>query len=158
MKKILPFLFLGFPFSTFAQVNFSMPPEANAFYDKAMQKIKPVLKNIIIKNAQNLKGRQVNMEILFTQLQKETILKNSSKENVQIITLLTMIQVSRNADADLKNLVMNMPKNKIANESDENAESKVAGILAKKSQIAESVSIAMKKISPGQEILLENLK
>jgi len=69
-----------------------------------------------------------------------------------------MIQVSKNADADLKNLVINMPKNKVANETGENAQSKVASILANKSEIAESVSIAMKRISPTQEAFLDNLK
>jgi len=158
MKKFLPLLFLASSFDTSAQVNFSMPPEANSFYNNAMQKIKPAIKNIILRNAYNLKGRRVNTDSLFTQLQKETVLKNSSKENLQAVTVLIMIQVSKNADADLKNLVINMPKNKVANETGENTQSKVASILANKSEIAESVSIAMKRISPTQEAFLDNLK
>lgn len=113
---------------------------------------------MIIRNAYNLKGRQVNTDSLFTQLEKETVLKNGSKENVQVVTVLIMIQVSKNADADLKNLVINMPKNKEPNETAENAQSKVASILANKSEIAESVSIAMKRILNSQETLLDNLK
>ncbi len=158
MKKFLPFLFLAFSFDGFAQVNFSMPPEANTFYNKAMLKIKPVLKNMIVKNAQNLKGRRVNTDSLFTQMEKEPVLKNSSKEILQAVTVLIMIQISKNADADLKNLVVNMGKNKVANETAENPENQVASILANKSEIAESVSIAMKTISPDQEVLLGNLK
>jgi len=158
MKKFLPFLFLAFSFDGFAQVNFSMPPEANTFYNKAMLKIKPVLKNMIFKNAQNLKGRRVNTDSLFTQMEKEPVLKNSSKEILQAVTVLIMIQISKNADADLKNLVVNMGKNKVANETAENPENQVASILANKSEIAESVSIAMKTISPDQEVLLGNLK
>lgn len=158
MKKFLPLLFLASSVDTFAQVNFSMPPEANSFYNNAMQKIKPGIKNMIIRNAYNLKGRQVNTDSLFTQLEKETVLKNGSKENVQAVTVLIMIQVSKNADADLKNLVINMPKNKEPNETAENAQSKVASILANKSEIAESVSIAMKRILNSQETLLDNLK
>jgi hypothetical protein len=50
-----------------------------------------------------------------------------------------------------------MPKNKIASES-ENHENKVAGIVANKSLIAETVTIAMKKISGSQEKILDNLK
>jgi len=158
MKKFLPLLFLAFSFNTSAQVNFSMPPEANTFYTTAMQKIKPAIKNIIVKNAQNLKGRRINIDSLFTQLQKETVLKNSSKENLQAVTVLIMIQISKNADADLKNLVINMPRDQAANETGENPRSKVASILANKSEIAESVSSAMKRISPTQEALLDNLK
>jgi len=135
-----------------------MPPEANTFYTTAMQKIKPAIKNIIVKNAQNLKGRRINIDSLFTQLQKETVLKNSSKENLQAVTVLIMIQISKNADADLKNLVINMPRDQAANETGENPQSKVASILANKSEIAESVSSAMKRISPTQEALLDNLK
>ena len=158
MKKFLPLLFLASSVDTFAQVNFSMPPEANSFYNNAMQKIKPGIKNMIIRNAYNLKGRQVNTDSLFTQLEKETVLKNGSKENVQVVTVLIMIQVSKNADADLKNLVINMPKNKEPNETAENAQSKVASILANKSEIAESVSIAMKRILNSQETFVDNQK
>jgi hypothetical protein len=142
MKNFLPFIFLGFSFSAFAQVNYTMPQEANTFYNNAMQKLKPAIKNIIEKNAQKLKGRHVNIDSLFTQLQKETALKNSSKENLQAITVLIMVQVSKNADTDLKNLVINMPKNKAGNETGENPENKVATIVANKSMIAESVTIA----------------
>jgi hypothetical protein len=46
----------------------------------------------------------------------------------------------------------------VANETGENTQSKVASILANKSEIAESVSIAMKRISPTQEAFLDNLK
>jgi hypothetical protein len=158
MKKILPFFFMSFSSGIFAQVNFSMPPEANNFYDNAMQKIKPALKNIISKNAQNLKGRHVNMDSLFAQLQKEAALRNNNNETLQAITVLIMVQVSKNADADLKNLVINMPKNKTGDAGNDTRENKVADILANKSQIAENVSIAMKKITPTQEIVLDNLK
>jgi hypothetical protein len=157
MKKILPFLFLGFSYNSMAQVNYTMPQEANTFYNNAMEKIKPSIKTIIIKNAQNLKGHHVNMDSLISQLHKESSLKNSSKENLQAIAVLIMVQISKNADADLKNLVINMPKNKIASES-ENHENKVAGIVANKSLIAETVTIAMKKISGSQEKILDNLK
>jgi hypothetical protein len=119
MKKFLPFFFFGFSLSTFGQVNYSMPPEANTFYNNAMQKLKPVIKNVIEKNARNLKGRHVNIDSLLAQLQKETGLKSSSKETLQAITVLIMIQVSKNADADLKNLVINMPKNKAGDATNE---------------------------------------
>ncbi|MGN6530232.1 MAG: hypothetical protein ACTHK0_00585 [Ginsengibacter sp.] len=158
MKTFLPVIFFGLSFSTSAQVNYTMPQEANTFYNNAMQKIKPDIVNIITKNAQNLKGRHVNMDSLFTQLQKETVLKNTSKESLQAITVLIMVQVSKNADADLKNLVMNLSKNKTRDSINETSENKVASILANKSQIAESVSMALKRMPTAQEIVLDNLK
>ncbi len=158
MKKLLPLIFLSFAFTTFGQVNYTMPPEANAFYDNAMQKINPAIKSLIEKKADNLKGRSVNMDSLLTQLHKETVLKNSSKESLQAITVLIMVQLSKNADADLKNLVINLSKNKTRDTISETSENKVANILANKSLIAEGVTIALKKMPAAQEIVLENLK
>jgi hypothetical protein len=158
MKKILPFIFLCFSFSGFAQVNYIMPEEANTFYKNAMLKIKPDIKNIVIKNAQSLKGQHVNTDSLFTQLHKEPALKSGSKANLQAIVVLIMVQVSKNADADLKNLVINMSKNKNPNKSNESPEDQVATIVANKSVIAESVTMAMKKFSDSGELQLDNLK
>lgn len=156
MKFFLLFLFLGISFINYGQVHSVMPPEANTFYDNAMSLIKPAIRNLVEKNAGRLKGRNVNADSLFRILQKDPQLKNIRQAEIEAITVLIMVQASRNADADLKNLVINMPKSRDENVSNFSQE-KVQSIVANKSQIAKNISIVMKKISPS-ETLIENLK
>lgn len=156
MKFLLLFLFLGISFTNYGQIHSVMPPEANTFYDNAMSTIKPAIRNLVEKNASRLKGRNVNADSLFRVLQKDPQLKNIRQAEIEAITVLIMVQASRNADADLKNLVINMPKGHDENVSDF-SQQKVQSIVANKSQIAKNISIVMKKISPS-ESLIENLK
>jgi hypothetical protein len=156
MKFFLLLLFLGFSYISDGQINAVMPPEANAFYNDAMNTINPAVKSLIVKNASRLKGRNVNADSLLRVLQKDPQLKNIREAEIEAITVLIMVQASRNADADLKNLVVNMPKTQDENVSGFSHD-KVQSIVANKSQIAKNVSIVMKKISRS-ELLIENLR
>ena len=111
MKNLLPFIFCGFSFCSFAQVHSAMPPEASAFFNNAMRSIKPEIKNLIERNANNLKGRNVNADSLTNTLKKDPLLKKINQHDIEAITVLIMVQASKNADAELKNLVINMRKN-----------------------------------------------
>lgn len=154
MKNLLPFLFCLFSFCSIAQVNTVMPPEANTFYSKAMANIKPQIKNIVEKNADVLKGRTINADSLSKALIKNQLLKNATPQDIEAIGVLIMVQASKNADADLKDLVINMNKN----EREKNApDNKVESILENKSKIAENVSILMKRISGTQDVVINNL-
>lgn len=158
MKALLPLIvYCFFSLQSAGQVNSSMPPEALTFYNNAMPVLKPGVKKLIEKNALNLKDRRINADSLLNRLQHEPSLKGGSKENLLAILVLTMVQVSKNADAELKDLVVNISKQK-AKEGQSEAENLVASILANKSSIAESVSFTIKKLPPTQEIALENLK
>jgi|SRR6185312_2816343 len=155
MKNLLPFLFCLFSFCSIAQVNTVMPPEANTFYSKAMANIKPQIKNIVEKNAGVLKGRTINADSLSKALIKNQLLKNATPQDIEAIGVLIMVQASKNADADLKDLVINMNKN----EREKNApDNKVESILENKSKIAENVSILMKRISGTQDVVINNLR
>jgi len=132
-----------------------MPPEANTFYSKAMANIKPQIKNIVEKNAGVLKGRTINADSLSKALIKNQLLKNATPQDIEAIGVLIMVQASKNADADLKDLVINMNKN----EREKNApDNKVESILENKSKIAENVSILMKRISGTQDVVINNLR
>lgn len=155
MKNLLPFLFCLFSFCSIAQVNTVMPPEANTFYSKAMANIKPQIKNIVEKNADVLKGRTINADSLSKALIKNQLLKNATPQDIEAIGVLIMVQASKNADADLKDLVINMHKN----EREKNApDNKVESILENKSKIAENVSILMRRISGTQDVVINNLR
>lgn len=140
-----------------------MPQEANAFYRKAMPTIKSGIKNIIEKNAVSLKGRLVNIDSLTRSLAKASLLKHATHQDIDAIAVLIMVQISINADADLKNLVIHIAKSDSpqnpANETGESSsEKKVEKILTNKSLIAENVSLVMKRISGAQDIVINNLR
>jgi hypothetical protein len=164
MKNLLPLFFLGITFTVRAQVNSVLPAEANTFYNTAMQSIKPDIKSMIEKNANKLKGRDVNTDSLCEELHKNELLKNINPHDLQALTVLIMVQVSKNADADLKKLVTSMhkkPTEKTGNQDSSESsisENKVERILANKSQIAENVSLVMKNLSGTTEMMLEQFK
>jgi hypothetical protein len=140
-----------------------MPAEATSFYNSAMQKIKPELKNTIEKNANKLKGRIVNIDSLSVELHKDRFLKNSNQEDLKAIVVLIMVQISKNADADLKNMVIHMHKNPDQNENRNSSvngrqENMIENILANKRQIAENVSSVMEKLPDLTQTLIDELK
>lgn len=158
MKNLLLILLIIFSINSFGQVNSVIPPEANKLYNNAMQSINPTIKNIVEKTAINLKGRKVNMDSLSKTLHKERLLKNADERDIDAITVLIMVQISRNADTDLKNLVVNMKHTDNSKSNADNSAEKAEIILNNKSQIAENVTIVMKKISGSAEIALEKLR
>ena len=67
-----------------------------------------------------------------------------------------MVQASKNADADLKNLVI-----KTRNATDQNPDIKyqrTKKILEQKSRITETIPVVMKRMSASQESTINNLK
>ncbi len=108
MKTFLPILFLFLANHIFAQVNSVMPVQANTFYENAMLTIKPEIKNVIEKNANKLRGRKVDVDSLIKELHKNEYLKRGSENDLQAITVLILVQASKYADADLKNIVLNL--------------------------------------------------
>lgn len=163
MKNLLHLFFIGFSITSFAQINTAMPPEANTFYSKNMVRIKPPVKSIIEKSANNLNGRNVNIDSLSKVLRKEEFLKNTNQNEIEAIIVLIMVQASRNADEDLKNLVISMHKSEQNTTSQEErrkniTENKVESILANKSRLAENISLIMKRISGSEGIVIDNLR
>jgi hypothetical protein len=154
MKNLLSVLFSFIFFSSIAQVNTVMPQEANTFYSKAMPSIKPQIKSFIEKNAAALKEKTINIDSLCKALSKDQLLKNASVQDIEAIGVLIMVQATKNADDDLKSLVINKHKNG----SELNTDSKVETILENKSRMAESASELMKRISGAQDLVINNLR
>ena len=101
----------------------------------------------------------MNPDSLSSVLRADRALKGRTQQDIEAITILIMIQVSKNADADLKELVMNIQKNNSKDSSANNADSiNVENILNNKSEIAAKVSLLMKKLSISQNIVLDHLR
>lgn len=158
MKNLLPFVFCLFSICSIAQINTVMPTEANTFYSKAMANIKPQIKNIVEKNADVLKGKTINTDSLSKALIKNQFLKNATIQDIEAIGVLIMVQASKNADADLKELVINRRKNEREANPGNTAPGKVESILENKSKLAENVSMLMKRISAAQDVVINNLR
>jgi hypothetical protein len=155
MKNLLLLFFCSVSVLGFSQVNMVMPPEANLFYTNAMKSIKPEIKSVIENDAKKFKERNINADSLSNELKKVPVLKRFNQREIEAVTILIMVQVSKNADVDLKNLVMRIRKDTNQNLSAFDA---TKPILEHKSKIAENVSVLMKKISPSPENVINNLK
>lgn len=161
MKNILPLLFLLFSNDIFAQVNSVMPVQANTFYDNAMPEIKPPIKNIIEKNANKLRGRKINVDSLVLELHKNPHLKGGNEKDLEAIAVLILVQASKYADADLKNLVLNLNHSNSKNEAEAEkdiSKNKAEIILANKSDIAQSVSVIMKRFPGSPELAMDKFR
>ena len=152
MKSFLLYLFTSISFYSFAQVPTAMPPEANAFYSNAINNIKPEIIDFIRKNAGNLKGD--NADSLVKALKKNSQLANYKSAELEAVAVLIMIQASKNADADLKQLVLARAKNNSVIATEERSKN----ILNYKSNMAESISVLMQKLAPHTETLINNLR
>ncbi len=162
MKNILPLLFfLLTAHYAFAQVNSVLPPEAKTFYENAMLSIKPQVKSLIEKNANKLTGRKVDVDSLIRELHKNPLLKDGNEKDLEAITVLIMVQSSKNADNELKDIVIHMTHSKSEDAGDEENEklkNTTALLLQNKSDIAYSVSVIMKNISGSPEMVMDKFK
>ncbi len=161
MKNILPLFFLFFANPIFAQVNSVMPIQANTFFENAMLAIKPDIKNIIEKNAIKLKGRKINVDSLVKELHKNEHLRLGNENDLDAITVLILVQTSKYADDDLKNLVLNLNHTNSKKETEaekEISKNKADIILSNKSDIAQSVSNIMKKFTGSPELVMDRFR
>ncbi|MEO6288604.1 MAG: hypothetical protein ABIO76_01715 [Ginsengibacter sp.] len=163
MRNFLLFLCIVISNKIIAQVPMVMPPEADAFYEKAMPIIKPQLKKVIAKAANSLKNRHANADSLFIALHSNSVLKGMSDKDMQGLTTLIMVQASKNADEDIKKMVLGM-RNKddaefASNENSNNSKQLILQmIVQRKSQMAEEISFVMKKIYNEEDTIINSLK
>lgn len=162
MKKILLLLCIVFSLQTKSQVHSAMPPEANEFFDKAMSLINPSVKNLITQSAMTLKNRHANADSLFKVLRKNHLLKKMNDGNIAGITILIIVQASKDADEDLKKIVLSMKNDaqQVSNNDETNDKKQLALqlILNRKSNMAEEISLVLKRILQDKEVIINSLK
>lgn len=161
MKNILPLLLLFLSHFAFAQVNSVLPSEANTFYQNAMLTVKPQIKTLIEKNANKLTGHSINVDSLIKELHKNPLFKNGNEKDLEAITVLILVQASKNADNELKDLVIHMRRSDSENKGEtdiENSKNTAAQLVENKSHIAQSVSQIMQKISGSTEMVMDKFK
>ncbi|HVZ97288.1 MAG TPA: hypothetical protein VG847_10460 [Chitinophagaceae bacterium] len=146
-----------------AQVPKAMPPDADEFYNQSMPQLRPRLKDFILKNAKAMEHCKMNPDSLSAAFHKASLLKGMSNTDIEGLIVLTMVQASKNADADLKKMVLEIGQKReaakeknIAVSDEQNIQ--LQNILDRKSDMAEQVSYTMKKISGSQQSIISNLK
>lgn len=177
MKNLLLFAFaLVFcTKGTTGQVSKVMPIDADHFYANSMPLLRPTLKKIILQSAKAIENRKINTDSLSAALHRNAALKDMGNNEMDGIIVLIMVQASKDADADLKQMVLQIShsegQKKAANNSPGHASPKDAEddltsrqnlqlqmIIDRKSDMAEEVSGVMKKISGTQQNIINNLK
>ncbi len=161
--------------SILGQVSKVMPAEADNFYNKSMPLLRPQVKNIVLHTAKAIKNRKINSDSLAAELKATAALKRMSSNDIEGIIVLVMVQASKDADADLKKMVLEISRNngqkkRLNQETTNNDEKesrddtneiqnlKLQMIMDHKSDMAQEVNYAMKKISSTQQIIINNLK
>lgn len=165
MKNLLFFAIclLFFSKSIFAQISKVIPPDADDFYNKSMPLLRPQVKDIVLTTAKAIENRKTNADSLSKVLSANNALKGISNNDIQGIIVLIMVQASKDADANLKRMVLEIShKNENKKESQEEINEaqnlKLQMIKDRKSDMAEEVSYVMKKIEGSQQNIINNLK
>ncbi len=148
------------------QVPAAMPPEADTFYNEAMPVIKGQLKNAVLKTAASMQGRTANADSLSMTLKKNPAFKGINDQALKGVTTLIMVQASKNADDDLKKMVLSMRGNNEslkAGKSDprsteDEKQFKLKLIMLLKSQLAEELSTVMKQMASDRASIIEYLR
>ena len=183
MKNLLLFAFYILLFKNInAQVPTAMPPDATAFYNKAMPVIRQPIKDIVVQTAQAIKRYNANADSLSRRLRANHMMKGMSNHDIDGITVLILVQASRDADADLKLMVLGMSRRNeqkqqqhqttiqsisVNNAKNENRSTdeindiqnlKLQVIIERKRRMAEEISSVMQKIQNTQQNIINNLK
>ena len=181
MKILLFFVFCTILFSKslIAQVSKVIPPDAEDFYNKSMPLLRPQLKNIVLHAAKSIENRKINADSLAQVLNANKALNGMSNNDIEGIIVLIMVQASKDADADLKSMVLEIGRRnelkkegssntQVSNNLENKKESqeeinemqnlKLQMIMDRKSDMAEEVSYVMKKISGTQQNIINKLK
>ena len=150
-----------------AQVSPAMPPEADQFYHDAMPVVKEPVRSLIIKIAASLKNRNANADSLTKALRSNSAVKNLNEDQLKGIATLIMVHASKNADDELKKMVLSMNKQNDKSQQktgnpDESAKDEkqllLEMIMQHKCRIAEELSLVIKSISENKTDIISHLQ
>lgn len=162
MKYLLLFAIYSLSVFTYAtgQVPKAMPPDANEFYNNLMPLLRPAVKNIVFQTAKEITLHKANADSIYLNIQSNAALKSLSRMDVYGVTVLILVQASKDADEDIKRMVMEISHK--AGHSEEETTTmqnlKLQKSMERKSKIAEEINYLMNKISGNEASIIKNLK
>jgi hypothetical protein len=180
MKKLILFAYctcLLIPFLN-AQVSKTVPPDAIAFYDKVITIIKPQLKIFINRKSITLRDHNANADSLKKKFRNEILLKTMNNNDIDGIIVIVLVQAYRQADDDLKRLVMAISRGNYNYKNGQNTarpvsvgsksfteedlkqieNQKIQLIIDKKNQIAQEADYLINRISGLLPDIINHLK
>lgn len=110
MKKLFFVITVFNTLTAFSQNTALTNQQAEDFYNKAMPVMRPALKNIVLTNARQLKGRTVNADSLTQALKNNGQISNLQSTDIEAMVMLIMMQASKDANEDMKNMLAEMKK------------------------------------------------
>lgn len=137
----------------YSQVNDALLPEAKLFYQKANEQVRPEIRNLVNNISQELRDSDVNPDSLLLQLKKEKTLAQMDRNALDGVLLMILVKSSYDADAELKQLAMHMPK-----EKKKDGYNLMAPIINRKSKIAREANALIEKYSGSRSLVLEALQ
>lgn len=157
-----------------------MPPDAAAFYNKAIPVIRQHIKDIVLQTASAIKRYNANADSLSRRLRGNHMLKGTSNSDIDGITVLILVQASRDADAELKFIVLAMSRrneqkqqqitiqsvsvnnakdeNRSIGDADDIQNLRLQATIERKRRIAEEISVVMQKIQNTQQSIINDLR
>lgn len=153
MKTLLLLWVISLSGVCYSQVNDALVPEAKLFYQKANEQVRPEIRDLVNTIAQKLKGRNVYSDRLLHQLKQEKILAQLDRSALDGVLLMILVKSSYDADAELKQLAMHMPK-----EKKKEGYNLMAPIINRKSQIARDANALIEKYAGNRNLVLEALQ
>jgi len=93
------------------------------------------------------------------ELQKDPLLRTASAGDLKAITVLILVQASKNADNNLKELVLQKRNDGNKNDAEKEKDKQYASLLLEnKSEIAQKVALIMMQNSLSPEMTLDKFK
>lgn len=89
-----------------AQTNTGIPPRADTLYNKLMAAANPVKKNWVYKTAIKYRGKEITeLKAMNEVTNASSILGKMSEGNIEALAFLVLMQASKSAEEDLRNMM-----------------------------------------------------
>jgi hypothetical protein len=111
MKRIILSLLILLSIHASAQDLFSLPADAEAFYNKAMPVIQPKYRGLVTQTAASIRGREISTDSVRTLVKNSGLAIDLQATDTDALVMLIMMQASKSAQEDLKAIMMEMKKN-----------------------------------------------
>jgi len=132
-----------------------LPPQADAFYDKAMPQARTEIKSWVIKTAVQWKTKPAD----------EPMLRNTAKNqfpemktvDIDALVVLVMTKCANDEERDLKEQIEELKKI-TDQQASQRQRSSISGMQDRRSKFIVAVSNNMKKVLPVQESIIQSFR
>jgi hypothetical protein len=117
MKQIICTLLLLGSLKSMAQELFTVPADAEVFYNKAMPVIHVKYRKLVERTSARVKDTDITADSITKILNRSGIGVNLGIADIDALVMFVMIEVSKDAREDIKELIMEIKKNNAAKQT-----------------------------------------